>query len=64
MSGLKKTKALVKRPITGWWTKRAQAVEDLLEADKVALFSDATHHLSNPLNHITEAVKSSVVNWY
>jgi len=37
--------------------ERAQAVEDLrLEAEtKIALFSDATHHLNNPLNHITGA---------
>ena len=37
--------------------ERAQAVEELrLEAEtKVALFSDATHHLNNPLNHITGA---------
>ncbi|MEC8050078.1 MAG: 7TM diverse intracellular signaling domain-containing protein [Myxococcota bacterium] len=37
--------------------ERAEAVEELrLEAEtKVALFSDATHHLNNPLNHITGA---------
>ncbi len=54
---LEKTKALNEEALKAseLERQRVDAVQELrLEAEtKVSLFSDATHHLNNPLNHIT-----------